>query len=271
MNGRGRAPDRGARSEGSDAPVSTFFKRAHDLIEARANHALSAAERPDEMLDLSYEQMLEQLTNVRRALVDVAASKKRIELQEDQLRHSVDHLQQQATQALTAGREDLAHEALARKATAQTQIEQMEPQRAQIEDQEEKLSETLQTLQQRVNAFRTQKETLKASYTASQAMSSVNESVAGISRSLSDSGETLARAKDKIETMQAHASALDELLQSGVLEDVGSGKDDIQAELDQLGTSSRVDDELAALKASMQQRGELPAAGGPPTEEPPSA
>jgi len=79
------------------------------------------------MLDLSYEKMLEQITQVKRSLVDIAASRKQLELQEQQLQHSVDHLQDQAKQALTAGREDLAKEALARKATAQEQIDGMEP------------------------------------------------------------------------------------------------------------------------------------------------
>ncbi|MGA8095607.1 MAG: hypothetical protein WB823_15220, partial [Steroidobacteraceae bacterium] len=64
-----------------------LFKRAHDIAEAKANKALNAAERPDEMLDLSYEKMLEQITKIRRALVEIAASRKRIELQEQQLQH----------------------------------------------------------------------------------------------------------------------------------------------------------------------------------------
>ena len=51
-----------------------IFQRAHDIVQAKANKALDAAEKPDEMLDLSYEKMLEQITQVRRALVDIAAS-----------------------------------------------------------------------------------------------------------------------------------------------------------------------------------------------------
>jgi phage shock protein A len=51
--------------------------------------------------------------------------------------------------------------------------------------------------------------------------------------------------------MQARAGALDELLQSGVLEDVGGSTDDIQQELDEAGTSADVDHELAALKAEI--------------------
>jgi phage shock protein A len=92
---------------------------------------------------------------------------------------------------------------------------------------------------------------LKAQYTAAAASASVNEDVAGISGTLGDSGEALQRAQDKIATMQARAGALDELLQSGVLEDVGGSTDDIQQELDEAGTSADVDRELATLKAEI--------------------
>jgi phage shock protein A len=231
--------------------MSGIFQRAHDIVQSKANKALDAAEKPDEMLDLSYEKMLEQLTQVRRALVDIAASKKRLELQEEQLQHSVDHLQDQAKQALQGNREDLAKEALARKATAQQQIDQMEPQHQQLVEEEQKLTQTMNVLQKRVNDFRTQKETLKAEYTAAAAVSSVDESTAGISKSFQDSGQSLQRAQDKIATMQARSGALDELLESGVLEDVGGGTDDIQKELDQVGKDSEVDNELAALKAQL--------------------
>jgi phage shock protein A len=238
----------------------TLFQRAHDILAAKANKALDAAEKPDEMLDYSYSQMLDHLTQVRQALVTVAASRKQLELQEQQLQHSADHLQQQAATALSAGKEDLAREALQRKAAAQGQIDSMEAQHQQLNEEEEKLEQTLKALQQRVNQFRTQKEMLKAQYTAASAESAVNESVAGISTTLGDSGAALERAQDKIATMQARAGALDELLQSGALEDVG-GTDDIQKELDEATASADVDRELAALKAQI-------GSGTPPPELP---
>src|ERR1700691_593146 len=236
----------------------SLFQRAHDIVAAKANKALDAAEKPDEMLDLSYDQMLEQITRVRRGLVDIAASRKQIELQETQLQHSVDHLQDQAKAALAAGREDLAREALSRQAAAQAQIDGMESQHQQLTEEEEKLERTLAALQEKVNHFRTQKEVLKAQYTAASAMSSAGESAAGISTNLSDSGAALDRAQDKIANMQARAGALDELLQSGVLEDVGGGGDDIQKELDEAGGSADVDRELAALKAQIGPGGSTP-------------
>ena len=125
----------------------SLFQRAHDIVQAKANKALDAAEKPDEMLDLSYEQMLDQITQVRRGLVAIAASRKQMELQEQQFQHSVDHLQEQAKAALAQGREDLAREALSRKAAAQAQIDDMAPQRQQLAGEEEKLKQTLDALQ----------------------------------------------------------------------------------------------------------------------------
>jgi phage shock protein A len=229
----------------------SLFQRAHDIVAAKTNKALDAAEKPDEMLDLSYDQMLDQITRVRRALVDIAASRKRIELQETQLGHSADHLQDQAKAALAEGREDLAREALSRKGAAQAQIDGMESQHQQLTEEESKMEQALAALQENVNHFRTQKEVLKAQYTAASAVNSVNESAAGISAGVSDTGAALDRAQDKIATMQARAGALDELLQSGVLEDVGGGGDDIQKELDEVTSGADVDSELAALKAQL--------------------
>jgi len=228
-----------------------LFQRAHDIMQAKANKALDAAERPDEMLDLSYEQMLDQITQVKRGLVAITGSRKQIELQEQQLRATVDHLGEQAKAALAQGREDLAREALSRKAAAQAQIDGMEPQRQQLAEEQEKLEHSLAALQQRVNTFRSQKEVLKAQYTAAKAESSIGETAAGISKSFGDSGAELQRAQDKIAQMQAHADAVDELIQSGVLEDVGGETDDIQKELDEAGTNAQVDQELAALKAQI--------------------
>jgi phage shock protein A len=228
-----------------------IFKRSQDIVQAKVNKGLDKMERPDEILDLSYEKMLEQITKVRKALVDVAAARRRIELQEDQLQASIDRLQEQARAALAHNREDLAREALSRKSVIQTQIDQMEPQHQQLTDQEAHLTQTLQALTARVNAFRTQKETLKAQYSAAKATSQVNENLAGIGSSFNDAGAALQRAQDKIASMQARSGALDELMASGALEDLRGNSDDIQHELDKISAQSDVDRELAAMRAEL--------------------
>jgi phage shock protein A len=100
-----------------------------------------------------------------------------------------------------------------------------------------------------VQAFRTRKETIKATYTAAEAQTRINEAFSGISEDMGDVGLAIQRAEDKTAQMQARAGAIDELLASGALEDhVGGGNDYIQAELDKLGATAGVDDQLAAMK-----------------------
>ena len=217
----------------------SLFSRAHDILAAKANKALDSVENPDEMLDYSYEQMLDYITRVRQALVEIAAERKRIELQEPQLQQTIAHLENQAQAALGQGREDLAREALSRRAAAQQQADDMESQHQELTEQEQRLQKTLTQLQQQVNHFRTQKEVMKADYAVARASD------------LGGTGDALVRAQDKIATMQARAGALDELLQSGVLEDVGGHTDDIKQELDEAATAADVESQLAALKAKL--------------------
>ncbi len=55
------------------------------IFKAKANKALERAEDPRETLDYSYEKQLELLQKVRRGVADVATSRKRLELQMQQL------------------------------------------------------------------------------------------------------------------------------------------------------------------------------------------
>ncbi len=227
------------------------WQRFLDIFRSKANKALDKMEDPRDTLDLSYERQVEQLTKVRRGVADVATARKRIELQAQGLQKQADKLQGQAKAALAQGNEDLAREALARRAALGEQLAELKTQHDQITEQEQKLVSTSQTLQARVEQFRTQKETLKASYTAAEAQTKVGEAVSGISTSSKDAGATMQRAQDKIASMQARAGAIDELLASGALEDLSTPVDDIQKELDKVSSTNLVDNELAALKAEL--------------------
>jgi hypothetical protein len=59
------------------------------------------------------------------------------------------------------------------------------------------------------------------------------------------------RAEDKTAQMQARAGAIDELMASGALDDVGGRRDDIQSELDMMSANSDVERELARLKGEL--------------------
>jgi len=190
------------------------------------------------------------LQKVRRGLADVATSRKRLALQVQQLSGSADKLQQQATEALGSGREDLAREALMRRSAAQQQLADLVAQQQAVQAEEDKLTAASQRLEAKVEAFRTRKETIKATYTAAEAQAKIGEAVSGIGEEMGDVGLAMQRAEDKTAQMQARAGAIDELIASGALQDAtASPKDDIQLELDRMSSQSNVERELAQLKA----------------------
>jgi phage shock protein A len=246
-----------------------LMQRLSTLLRAKASKALDKAEDPRETLDYSYERQLELLTKVRRGVADVATSRKRLELQATKLKASADKLEAQARQAMGAGREDLAREALSRRAGIASQLEGLDAQHAHLDAEEQKLVTAQQRLQAQVEAFRTRKETIKATYTAAEAQTKIGEAVSGISEEMGDVGVAVQRAEDKTAQMQARAGAIDELLASGALEDAtATPGGDIQAELDRISATSGVDAELARIKAELAP-GSPPRAieTGPATEE----
>ena len=239
-------------------------RRLSLIVKSKASKLLDKHEDPRETLDYSYEKQLELLTKVRRGMADVATSRKRIEIQMQTVQASADKLQAQAQQAVTAGRDDLAREALTRRATANEQLASLATQHAQLQAEEEKLTQATQKLQAKVDAFRTQKETIKATYTAAEAQTKIGEAVSGISEEMGDVGMAMQRAQDKTAEMQARAGAVDELIASGALDDatIPGGKDDIQAELDRTSANTDVELELAKLKGALPAGAASPAIEG---------
>ncbi len=245
----------------------SMMKRISMIFRAKANRALDAAEDPRETLDYSYQRQVEMLTKVRRGVADVATSRKRVELQMNQLKTQSDKLTEQAQKALSMEREDLAREALTRKSGVTGQLGDLQTQHAQLQGEEEKLTLAAQRLQAKVDAFRTRKETIKATYTAAEAQTRINEAFSGISEEMGDVGLAVQRAEDKTAQMQARAGAIDELIASGALDDASSTNrgDDISRELDAMSSEADVEAELAALKGSSPQA--LDAGGSQATPE----
>ncbi len=242
----------------------SLMKRISLIFRSKANKALDKAEDPRETLDYSYQRQQDLLVKVRRGVADVATSRKRVELQVNQLEQQATKLQGQAEKAISVGREDLAREALTRKSGLAQQIADLKTQHAQLQGEEEKLTLAQQRLQAKVEAFRTRKETIKATYTAAEAQTKINEAMSGIGEEMGDVGMAIQRAEDKTAQMQARAGAIDELLASGALDDVTQpgGGDDIARELDALGSDADVEAELARLKAGSQPEAIEAADGG---------
>lgn len=227
--------------------ISRFFH----LIAAKFNAFLGRAENPDEMLDYSYEQMLQQQQKVKRGIADVVTAKKRIEFQTTKLESNAVKLDTQAKQALLANREDLARLALERKAFVRQQLQTMTGQVAHLQEQQDKLVAGEQRLDTKIAAFRTEKEVIKANFTAAEAQVRIGEAATGIGKDMEHTGLAIQRARDRTDQMTARANALDELTAAGSLEDFTSFDSKLDRELAEISRDGEIDADLKRLRAEI--------------------
>ena len=156
-----------------------ILSRASYVIRSKLNALISSAEDPSEQLDYSYEQMRDELQNVKRGIADLTTQKKRLEIQKRRLEENVEKHNDQARQAVSQDREDLARKALEKKKQKMQQIEELEAQIVDLQNTQDNLVEKKDELQSQIERFRTEKETMKARYEAAEASAKVSEAMTG--------------------------------------------------------------------------------------------
>ncbi len=123
-----------------------------------------------------------------------------------------------------------------------------------LEAQQQSLIEQEQRLSTKVESFRTQKEVVKAQYSAAEASVRIGEATTGLSEEMSDVGMALTRAQDKTEQMQARAAAVNELVETGAIDDLTAPPgSDLDRQIAALTAGNQVDAELAKMKAELAQ------------------
>ena len=229
------------------------MSRMSTVVKSKMNRLLDRAEDPRETLDYAYDKQREMLQNVKRGIVEMVTTKRRLQLQSEKVRANIANVDNQARQAMAAGREDLARMALQRKQAAIIEMQGLDQQVDQLELEQEKLTHAEQRLTAKVEAFRSRKEIIKAQFNAAQAQVRIGSALSGISEEMGDVQLAVERAENKTEDLRARAGAIDELADSGVLDTQLSmgGGDIVSRELAQLTADQNVENEMAAMRASL--------------------
>ena len=229
--------------------MSSLLQRFKAIFQAKANQAAEQMEDPRASLDYSLTRLEQNRRELARSLVEVSAALRRLENQRNQLASGQGRYEEQAAAAIKVGRDDLARLALERKQEAQARQVELEINLNSLEHQEQNLKQSQLNLDRKIALFRSKKEELKAIYDSSQAQLRVNEALSGISEELADVGNTIERAEARIEAMQARADAIEGLVAEGVLTDrLEPEKDDLDRQMERIGRSQAVEEELARLK-----------------------
>jgi phage shock protein A len=231
----------------------SFSNRFINLIKQKVNKVLEKHEDPREALDYSAVKQTELIQRLRREIVEVVASKKRLEMQRARILENINKLQEQAKAAVKAGRDDLATLALERKNANLAQVKDLDTQIMAIQNEQDKLENAEKRLSIKVEEFKSKKEIIKARYSSAEAEVRIKENITGISEERSDIGVAMSRAEEKTDAMKSKAMAIDDMIDSGSLVDYTDNKDQIESELEKTEIKSKVDDDLAKLKSSIDK------------------
>lgn len=227
-----------------------ILRRFRDIMSSNINALLDKAEDPEKMIDQYLRDLNKDLGKVKSETATIMAAEKRATRELEECQADITKMQNYAVKALEAGNENDARKFLSKKAeyTAKeadlkTAKELASANTVQMRQMHDKLVSDIGELESR-------RAILKGKASVARTQKRVNEfasSMGGASRSMSAFDKMEARINQELD----EANALAEL-------NKGSGEDinDLAAKYD---TDSKVEDELAALKAQVNVDDELEA------------
>lgn len=217
-----------------------IFGRISDIFKANINDMLDKAEDPEKMIKQMVIEMEEAVSKAATAVGQAIASEKMLQKQTEEKKKASEEWQQKAIQAVNAGRDDLAKQALEKKNGFQKAANDLEPLLQEARNTSANLRSQLDKLKAKLEEVRLRQNTLIARSQAAQAKKQIASSVSGIG---DDAFANFDKYEQKIIKQESEAEALSELAgQNTLLDD----------EFTKLG-SADIDDELTQLKASLNK------------------
>ncbi len=228
----------------------SIFSRIADVFKANVNDALDKAEDPEKMLKQMVIEMEDSVNKATLAVANAIANEKTLERKLEKERRAVTEWQNKAMQALQAGREDLARQALEKKSTAERNAADLVPVHEQAAAMSVKLRQQLDQLKRKLDEARSRQSTLIARSQAAKAQKQIAQTFSGVG---SDAFSKFDKFEGKIEKVEAEAVAFEQLAGENT---------SLDEEFRKLGSSATVEQDLLALKAQMGLLGD----GGASTE-----
>lgn len=220
-----------------------IFGRIGDIFKANVNDTLDKMEDPEKMIKQMVIEMQQGIAKATSSLATAMAQEKKMEREYKKHSEAAANWEKKAGQALQAGNEDLARQALAKKADADTQSAQYKQMYDQAAAQTTQLKNQVDQLKQKLNEAKMKESTLIARSQMAKTQKKLAKEVGSF-----DSSSNFAKFdkfEEKILKSEAEAQALTDL--------ADDGSSSLNDEFKALEQSSAVDDDLARLKAQLNQ------------------
>ncbi len=225
-----------------------IFDRMGKVISSNVNNLLDKAEDDGKLIELNLEEMAEQLKRGRQEVVSAVAAEKQLKKKADDLQSDLDRWDKRAELALKSGDEALAREALKQKKRVREELELAEKVRVEQRDTAVTMKKELERMEQKLEELKMRKGTIVARAQQSRSTGGELGSKGG-----SSAFDNFKRMEEKIEGREAEGLAMaevEEALGTTDTRDLESKFRDLEHGKGSSGsgTSSEVEDELAALK-----------------------
>lgn len=223
-----------------------LFSRFVRAIKAQFSSMVKKIEDPEKLLDQLILDMNKQLIEAKRSVAHALADQKRLEKKLQECRAEVKSWDERAVVALKAGREDLAKEALLKKAACEEELKVFEENYEKQHQSVEKLKASLRELQEKIDSARRKRNILIARAKRVQAQKKLQDTIKG----MSDTSAFLAfeELERRVEEMESEAEVMEEL-------DSESGNSSLESEIAKL---QKPEDKANVLLEDLKKRLSLP-------------
>jgi phage shock protein A len=223
-----------------------IFARSSAIISANVGDLLERFEHPEKMLRHALREMEDSVAAVSGAVARSIAAERLLAREQQTHVDQAAHWAARAADAVRAGNDDLARQALAQKLDHQRQVQSIEAELAEARATNQRLRLQIDALRSRHAAARRQLSTLVARQAAADARRRFGQAMPG-ARSALASLSRFDRFREKIELAEEEAIAWAEL-------ELGPAE---PSEFDQESRKQAIESELAAL----HDRQKAPAVG----------
>jgi phage shock protein A len=213
-----------------------IMDRLSRLIRANVNDMIDKAEDPEKMLDQILRDMQSNIQMARTQVAAMIAQEKELEADQQETERLALEWGEKARRAVTAGKDDLAREALRRKRDNEENAKVYGQQLVTQEQVVEKLKAQLRQLEAKYQSTLSQRDTMIARQRRARAAKKVSETLTVFSPM--DPTADLDRMERKIRSQEAHAVAMQEM-----------ADDSFDTQFAELDYDIDVENELAALKS----------------------
>jgi phage shock protein A len=226
-----------------------IFTRVRDIISSNISSMLDKAEDPEKLVKLMIREMEDTLVEIKASCAGAMAARKKMDRELDAVHRRADEWGAKAQLAVSKNREDLAREALLEKRRYNARAEALEKEATNCESLVEQYKSDIIQLEEKLAMAREKQRMLVQRHVHAQYKKRAESGMRKLDTS--DAMIRFEQFENRIERMESEAD----------LVNFGKKSTSLEEEFRKIETDEELEQELAALKTSVQG-GAAPASQG---------